>query len=108
MFGLTLPSSQTYTYQTQQERRNNETSKREGNYTVSSKATDSNTMFEQMVIEVVRMLQCGLSLYDMFSPEYEEQDGLLCDETAEGVQKWITEIGRPYCGLEVSPFHPQL
>ena len=57
--------------------------------------------FGYTVIELVRLIQCGLSLFDMFPLDSQEQDGLLCDETVNGLQKWVSEVGRPYMKVEV-------
>lgn len=58
--------------------------------------------FRQTILELVRLIQCGLSLFDMFPIDYEEQDGLLCDATVEGIQIWVNDIGEPYAKVEVS------
>jgi hypothetical protein len=31
-----------------------------------------------------------------------EMDGLLCDITVEGIQKWVSEVGESSVGVEVS------
>jgi hypothetical protein len=54
------------------------------------------------VLELVRSVQSGLGLYGMFDLSAEERNGLLCDITVEGIQKWITEVGEPLLELEVS------
>lgn len=38
----------------------------------------------------------------MFPMDLQEQDGLLCDETVAGIQKWVAEIGEQYVKVEVS------
>ena len=58
--------------------------------------------FRQTVIELVRLIQCGLSLFGMFPIDFQEQDGLLCDETVDGIQKWVAEVGEPYMKVEVN------
>lgn len=62
---------------------------------------DPNATFRQTVIEMVRLMQCGLSLYGMFPTNYDEQNGLLCDDTLNGMERWVSEIGQPYLGIEV-------
>lgn len=57
--------------------------------------------FRQTVLELVRLIQCGLSLFGLFSTDLEEQDGLLCDTTVEAIQKWVVDIGEPYLKVEV-------
>ncbi|KAH8118294.1 hypothetical protein DFH11DRAFT_1723223 [Phellopilus nigrolimitatus] len=56
--------------------------------------------FRQTVLELVKLIQCGLSLFDMFPNNLEEQNGLLCDVTVDGIQKWVTEVGEPYMKVE--------
>ena len=53
------------------------------------------------VLELVKLIQCGLSLFELFPIEPEEQNGLLCDLTVDGIQKWVLETGVPYMSLEV-------
>ena len=31
----------------------------------------------------------------------EDRDGLLCDVTCEGIQRWVTEVGEPCVNVEV-------
>ncbi|THH10221.1 hypothetical protein EW145_g1459 [Phellinidium pouzarii] len=56
--------------------------------------------FKQTVLELVKLIQCGLSLFEMFSIDTERQDGLLCDLTVDGIQKWVAETGEPYMNVE--------
>ncbi|KAL5530150.1 hypothetical protein ACEPAF_6407 [Sanghuangporus sanghuang] len=62
--------------------------------------TRTGDRFGQTVLELVRIIQCGLSLFDMFPIDFQEQDGLLCDETVNGIQKWVAEIGEQYMKIE--------
>lgn len=57
--------------------------------------------FLPTVLELVRLIQVGLSLFDMFPMEAEQQNGLLCDATVDGIRTWIAEIGEPYLKIEV-------
>ena len=54
------------------------------------------------VLELVKLVQTGLMLFRMFPSIPEEINGLLCDVTVDGVQRWVMEIGEPYYNLEVS------
>ncbi|KLO06904.1 hypothetical protein SCHPADRAFT_860844 [Schizopora paradoxa] len=56
--------------------------------------------FLPTVLELVRLIQIGLALFDMFPMDAEQQNGLLCDATVEGIKTWISEIGEPYLKIE--------
>ncbi|KAI5124996.1 hypothetical protein M0805_007420 [Coniferiporia weirii] len=56
--------------------------------------------FKRTVLELVKFIQCALSLFEMFPIDIEEQTGLLCDITVNGIQKWVAETGKPYMGVE--------
>lgn len=62
----------------------------------------SSELFNAVVLELVRLIQAALSLFGMFDLEREERNGLLCDVTCEGIQRWITEIGDPLLDVEAS------
>lgn len=51
--------------------------------------------FVPTVLELVKLIQVGLSLFDMFTMDPEQQNGLLCDVTVEGIKTWIAEMGEP-------------
>jgi hypothetical protein len=53
-----------------------------------------------MVLELVRTVQSALAIFGMFSLAFDERDGLLCDRTVDGMQRWAAEIGVFY-DLEV-------
>ena len=53
------------------------------------------------VLEFIKVIQAALSLFNMFPIALEEQNGLLCDVTVEGLQKWVLDIGEPYLHIEV-------
>ncbi|KAG6919418.1 hypothetical protein DXG01_006301 [Tephrocybe rancida] len=64
-----------------------------------------NALFTATVLELVKLLQAGLALFSMYGGSKKRQhplrlDGLLCDETVEGIRRWIVEIGQPCVGLE--------
>ena len=56
--------------------------------------------FKSSVLEIVRIVQSALSIFGMFSLVADDRDGLLCDNTVEGMQRWAEEIG-VYFDLEV-------
>ena len=61
----------------------------------------SSELFNSVVLELVKLIQAGLSVFGMFDLDRESRDGLLCDVTWEGIQKWVTEIGDPLMNVEV-------
>ncbi|KAJ3527194.1 hypothetical protein NM688_g8160 [Phlebia brevispora] len=61
----------------------------------------SSELFNTTVLELVKFIQAALAVCGMFDMSREERNGLLCDVTCEGIQRWITEIGEP-C-MEVEP-----
>jgi hypothetical protein len=66
------------------------------------KAKDRSS-FNATVLELVKLIQASLSLFDLFpvsSDSDEVIDGLLCDVTVEGFQRWVAEIGEPCLGVE--------
>ncbi|KAI9817115.1 MAG: hypothetical protein M1827_001227 [Pycnora praestabilis] len=52
------------------------------------------------VIELVKLCQVALMLFDKLAPEY--ADGLLCDVTEQGINDWWTEIGSEFYKFEPS------
>jgi hypothetical protein len=70
----------------------------------------SSDLFGTTILEFVKLIQAALSLFGMFSLC---QDGLLCDLTVDGIQRWVTEIGELHMGVEVlslsrHSYHPFL
>lgn len=61
----------------------------------------SNDLFDLTVLELVRFIQAGLAICGMFDIAPHQRNGLLCDVTVDGLQRWILEIGEPYLGVEV-------
>ncbi|KAI0036839.1 hypothetical protein K488DRAFT_67438 [Vararia minispora EC-137] len=57
-------------------------------------------LFSTTILELVRLVQAGLAIFGMYSLAPEERDGLLCDATVDGIQRWIAEIGEPFLNLE--------
>jgi hypothetical protein len=63
------------------------------------------SLYESLICSVlglVRLLQLSLFFFDCFDVESYKCDGLLCDYTLEGLEKWTEEIGEPKLLLEVS------
>jgi hypothetical protein len=58
----------------------------------------SSDLFGTTILEFVKLIQAALSLFGMFNLC---QDGLLCDLTVDGIQRWVTEIGELHMGVEV-------
>jgi hypothetical protein len=58
-------------------------------------------IFTNSVLELVRLIQAALGLFGMFDLSPEERNGLLCDVTVAGAQKWMKQVGEPICKLEV-------
>lgn len=65
--------------------------------------TRDRALFNMTVIELVKLIQASLSIFGLFgSPMAGVQlDGLMCDDTVEGIRRWIIDIGEPCVGLEV-------
>ena len=60
----------------------------------------SRTLFNATVLELVKLIQSALAIYGFFPLPLvigEFADGLLCDITVQGIQKWIGEIGANCC-----------
>ena len=58
--------------------------------------------FNATVLELVKLIQAGLAMFDLFDISPEERNGLLCDVTCEGIRRWVTEVGEPCMRIEVS------
>ncbi|CAZ81291.1 unnamed protein product [Tuber melanosporum] len=52
------------------------------------------------VMELVRLCQIALTLFEKLKPEY--ADGLLCDITERGIYDWWTEFGTEFYNIEPS------
>lgn len=57
--------------------------------------------FSATVLELVKLIQAGLAVFDLFDISPEERNGLLCDVTCEGIRRWVSEVGEPYMRIEV-------
>jgi len=73
-------------------------------YRMSDKIRSS-ALFGTTILELVKITQAALSIFGMFSLCQDEWDGLLCDLTVDGIQRWVTEIGEPHMGVEVWYHH---
>ncbi|KAL4241904.1 hypothetical protein ABKN59_000448 [Abortiporus biennis] len=60
----------------------------------------SQALFRPTVLELVKLIQAGLSIFGCFELCPEDRNGLLCDVTCDGIQKWIAEIGEPCLAVE--------
>lgn len=58
-----------------------------------SASNNYKTWFKNTVLELVRVVQAALSLFGMFSLASDERDGLICDSTVDGMQRWADSIG---------------
>lgn len=63
----------------------------------------SGDLFNATVLGLVKAIQATLTIFGMFDLNY-ERNGLLCDVTVDGIQKWTTEIGEPHIHVEVDVF----
>lgn len=63
----------------------------------------SGDVFNATVLGLVKAVQASLAIFGMFDFNY-ERNGLLCDVTVDGIQKWIAEIGEPHIQVEVGAF----
>lgn len=61
----------------------------------------SKMSFNHAILEMVKLMQCALSLFGMFDASPEERNGLLCDVTVEGITRWTDTIGASLLSLEV-------
>ncbi|KAG9103151.1 hypothetical protein FRC06_000099 [Ceratobasidium sp. 370] len=55
--------------------------------------------FNNVVLEFVHLVQAALVIFGIF-PVEADRDGLLCDLTVKGMQRWVNGIGEPYFRLE--------
>ncbi|CAL1700639.1 unnamed protein product [Somion occarium] len=70
-------------------------------YYISEKTlTRAQELFNPTVLELVKLIQAALAIYGMFDLAPDERNGLLCDVTYEGIQRWIAEIGEPCIQVE--------
>lgn len=60
----------------------------------------SKELFNITVLALVKFIQSGLAIFGMFELVH-ERNGLLCDVTVDGIQRWTIEIGEPCVHVEV-------
>ncbi|KAL6705983.1 hypothetical protein ACN47E_006262 [Coniothyrium glycines] len=60
--------------------------------------TSDKIPFNASVIELVKLCQVALVIFDMLEPEY--ADGLLCDVTEKAINDWWIEFGAEYYTVE--------
>jgi hypothetical protein len=58
-------------------------------------------VFAHTVLELVRLVQAALGVFGLFDLAPDERNGLLCDATVQGLQRWTAEVGEPLLRLEV-------
>ncbi|KAJ7228667.1 hypothetical protein GGX14DRAFT_692610 [Mycena pura] len=73
-----------------------------GRIVPKSKARADGTMFSTSVLELVRLLQASLSIFGMFPADLPRLDGLLCDKTVEGLDRWVTDVGEHCVNIEAT------
>jgi hypothetical protein len=61
------------------------------------KTSDKNSIFTS-VIELVKLCQAALNIFDKLDPEY--LDGLLCDVTEKAINDWWLDIGAEFLNIE--------
>ncbi|KAF9821170.1 hypothetical protein IEO21_00778 [Rhodonia placenta] len=70
-------------------------------YEIPDKAlSKSGSFFNATVLELVKLIQAALAIFDMFDLSPEERNGLLCDVTSEGIKRWVTEVGEQCMKVE--------
>ena len=62
--------------------------------------TSDRIPFYAAVIELVKLSQVALVMFDKLAPEY--ADGLLCDVTERAINDWWTDVGTDYFNIEPS------
>jgi len=55
--------------------------------------------FVATVLELVKLVQASLAIFGMFP--LASFDGLLCDDSVDGIKHWVAHVGSPCVGLEV-------
>jgi hypothetical protein len=59
--------------------------------------------FNNVVLELIRLVQAALVIFGIY-PVDVDRDGLLCDLTVKGMQRWVNGIGEPHFRLEARVF----
>lgn len=69
---------------------------------INTRQSQRHPHFAATVLELVKLIQAALFVCGMFPLTSRPMlDGLLCDVTIDGLQKWMTEIGESLPGVEV-------
>jgi hypothetical protein len=88
--------------------------------------TKDRALFNATVLELVKLVQAGLMIFGMYqsgttpddaaptaivdavqgpgplpATKVAKLDGLLCDATADGIQRWVVDVGETCVGVEV-------
>jgi hypothetical protein len=62
------------------------------------------SLFNTSVLELVKLIQASLAIFGVFPTHSEDgeeaMDGLLCDVTVDGIQRWVAVVGEPHLGVE--------
>ncbi|KAG0709652.1 hypothetical protein DFH29DRAFT_885189 [Suillus ampliporus] len=70
---------------------------------INAQQSQRHPHFAATVLELVKLIQAALSMCGMFPltspPAF---DGLLCDVTIDGLQKWMVEVGENFPGVEAT------
>lgn len=62
-------------------------------YSLPEPGQNNKTSFKDAVLELVWTVQTALALYGMYTMAPDERDGLICDNTVIGMQRWMDAIG---------------
>ncbi|KAJ7179118.1 hypothetical protein C8R46DRAFT_625399, partial [Mycena filopes] len=73
-----------------------------GRYAPKGKSRTDRATFSASVLELVRQIQAGLSIFGLFPAEPRALDGLLCDKTVEGLSTWVADIGEQCVNVEAT------
>lgn len=72
---------------------------------INAQQSQRHPHFVAAVLELVKLIQAALSVCGMFSLTSRLMfDGLLCDVTINGLQKWMVEVGESLPDVEVCDF----
>ncbi|KAG2077397.1 hypothetical protein BDR04DRAFT_1088384 [Suillus decipiens] len=70
---------------------------------INAQQSQRHPHFAATVLELVKLIQAALSVCGMFPLiTLPMLDGLLCDVTIDGLQKWMVEVGESFPGIEAT------
>ncbi|KAG1806788.1 uncharacterized protein HD556DRAFT_1324065 [Suillus plorans] len=70
---------------------------------INAQQSQRHPHFAATVLELVKLMQAALSVCGMFPlTSLPMLDGLLCDVTIDGLQKWMVEVGESLPGIEAT------